>query len=143
WIHDLRVFIAPPRLGDFALSRGHSLESALVFIEDEAVGAVADSMGLHLNTLLERRDQHGSEWLGFYGEKTGGIGFIGVGRKHGGSARSQRAIRYHLNRAHGEMVVKEADLRPFAQQAFGLWTRTVDRLVDAHLQLTLLVELAI
>ena len=56
WIHDLRVFVPPAWLGDLALACRHRVEGALVFIEHEAVGPVADGVGLHLNALLECGD---------------------------------------------------------------------------------------
>src|SRR5262249_10255653 len=68
---------------------------------------------------------------------------VRIGREQRSATRAQRAIGDNLDRAHGEVVVKLSDLRAFAQQAIGLPPRTPPGLVDADVELLLLVELAI
>ncbi len=61
-------------------------EGGGVEIEDRAIGAIADRVGLDLDPAPERFRKHRAQVRFLLGEKTGGIRRIGVGLEERGAA---------------------------------------------------------
>src|SRR2546430_12774576 len=99
WVDDLRVLVAPAWLGNLPLRFRDRVQSLLVFIEDEAIGIIADGVRLHLNSFLQCLLQHWQQVLLFYAQKTSLIWIVAVGcrseeRRVGKECRS-RWSPYH------------------------------------------------
>jgi hypothetical protein len=77
-VHDLRVFIAPTRLGHPPLRFGHRRERCGEHVEHDPVGAVADGVRLDLDSCAQCAFQHVLEGDGVGGDQSAGLRIVTV-----------------------------------------------------------------
>src|SRR5882724_2088382 len=114
WIHNLRMLDAPARIGNLALRRRNGFQSFLVLVENKAITPVADCMRFTLNAFSQSLFEYWQEIFFFDGQEAGCFGSVGIRFEQGRAARTKRAVRIKLQRAHGQAIAVSAEDWPFS-----------------------------
>src|SRR5437870_6695000 len=69
-VYDLRMLVAPTRLGDLSLLLRHRVQSLLVFIKDKSIRVIANGVRLHLDSFLQSLLQHWHKVFVFRAQKS-------------------------------------------------------------------------
>ena len=139
-MHDLRVLVPPPRLGDLALLRGDLGECPFVEVERQPVAPVADGVRLHLDSGAQCGRQHRLERRGIGGDEAAGVRIVRVGLQQRRAAAAQRAIHNDLDHPHGQFPVELVDAGPLLDEPGGVGRGAGDGLVDPDLDAAVAVQ---
>ena len=98
------MLVAPARFLDFPLGFGHGLHRLFVFINDEAIAAVADRVRFDLNATTQSLLQDRLQRFLFNRQKPGSVRLVRLRREQRRAARAKRSIGVKFDRADRQPI---------------------------------------